>query len=90
MDEISLTWSDKVFRYFRFIFNFCILFAVILFTDFSTDYLNSVIRSLIVVENSVFVAYDEFEVARAIDVVSVEVIGPELVFVEGDMIRDKY
>ena len=39
---------------------------------------------------SVCVTYDEFEGAREIVVVSVEFVGPYCMFVEGDMMSNKY
>ena len=75
---------------FEFIFNICILVEMILSTYFLTYPLNSAIRSLITVESLMCVTYDYTKGARSSSVVSLEVVGPELVFVKWDTMRNKY
>ena len=46
--------------------------------------------AVMVVARSVFITWDEVKGERASVVVSVEVVGPDHVFVEGEMIINKY
>ena len=87
LDKISLTRSDKGCSCSSTSFSFfAYWFAMIYFTYF----LKSAIRYLTMAVKSVYVTQNELKGSGEIFVVSVEVVGPEILFVEGDMTRNIY